>query len=79
MSKKLIGNRKCIFWPTSINDQRPKLGVHIDDIVIEGLLDTVADVTIITILASRLASSSSRYSTPRNWDPISNKTKHEVG
>ena len=43
-----MGNRKRIFWQTFINDQRPKLRVHINDTVIEELLDTGADVTIIT-------------------------------
>ena len=28
-SKIPIGNRKCIFWQTSINDQRPKIRVCI--------------------------------------------------
>ena len=32
-----------------MNDQRPKLRVHINDIMIEGLLDTGVDVTIITL------------------------------
>ena len=36
-----------MFWQISINDQRPKLKVYINDIVIEGLLDIVVDVTII--------------------------------
>ena len=31
------------------------------------------------ILASALASSRGRYSVPRNWNPISSKTKHEMG
>ena len=47
-SKTPIGNIKRIFWQTSINDQRPKLRVSINDIVIEGLLDTGADMSIIT-------------------------------
>ena len=46
-SKIPIRNRKHIFWQTSINDQRPKLRVHINGIVIVGLIDTGADVTII--------------------------------
>ena len=54
-SKILIGNRKHIFWQTSINDQRPKLRVHINGIVIIGLIDTGADVSIIT---------------PESWHPI---------
>ena len=47
-SKILIGNRKCIFWQTSINDQRLKLRVHINGIVIGGLIDIGEDVSIIT-------------------------------
>ena len=43
-----IGNKKCIVWQTSINDQRPKLRVRINGIVIVGLIDTGADVSIIT-------------------------------
>lgn len=38
-----IGN---IFWQTSVNNQIPKLRVHINNIVIEVLLDTGADITI---------------------------------
>ena len=45
--KILIGNTKCIFWQTSINDQRPRLRAHINDIVIIGLIDTGVDVSII--------------------------------
>ena len=47
-SKIPIGNRKRIFWQTSINDQRPKLRVHINGIVIVGKIDTGVDVSIIT-------------------------------
>ena len=47
-SKFSIGNRKHIFWQTSINFQRSKLRVHINNIVIEESLDTGVDVTIIT-------------------------------
>ena len=39
-SKIQIGNKKRIFWQTSINDQRPKLRVHIIGIVIIGLINT---------------------------------------
>ena len=53
-SKTSIRNRKCIFWHTSINDQRPKLRVHINDIVIEGLLDTSTNVSNIA---------------PQSWHP----------
>ncbi|XP_041911227.1 uncharacterized protein LOC121677222 [Arvicola amphibius] len=42
-SKTLVGNRKRMFWQTSINDQRPNLRVCINDIVIEGMIDTGAD------------------------------------
>ena len=47
-SKTPVGHRKCIFWQTSINDQRPKLRVYINGIFIEGLLDTSVNVSIIT-------------------------------
>lgn len=42
------GTRTCILWQTSINDQRPKLKVQKNNIIIEGLLDTGEDVTINT-------------------------------
>ena len=47
-SKNSGGQSKRIFWQTYINDQRPKLRVCINGIFIEGLLDTGADVSIIT-------------------------------
>ena len=47
-SKTSVGYRKHIFWQTSINDERPKLRVCINGILIEGLLDTGVDVSIIT-------------------------------
>ena len=43
-----LGNKKRVFWQTSINDQRPKLRVRINGIVIVGLIDTGAEVSIIT-------------------------------
>ena len=46
-SKTPIGNRKHLFWQTSINAQRPKLKVHINDIAIEGLLDIGVDVSLL--------------------------------
>ena len=45
-SKIPIGNRKCIFWHTSINDQRPNQRMCINDIVMQGLLDIGADLQI---------------------------------
>lgn len=45
---------KQIFWQTSINEQRPKLRIRINGLVLEGLVDTGADVTIIT---------------PKSWHP----------
>ena len=39
---------KQVFWQTSINEQRPKLKIWINDIVIKGLVDTGVDVTIIS-------------------------------
>ena len=47
-SKNSVEQSKRIFWQTSINDQRPKLRVCINGIFIDGLLDTGADVSIIT-------------------------------
>ena len=35
-SKTPVGNKKYVFWQTSINDQRPMQRVHINNIVIEG-------------------------------------------
>ena len=46
-SKIPIGNRKHIFWQTSINDQRSKLRVLINNIAIEGILNIGVDGTII--------------------------------
>lgn len=39
---------KRIFWQTSINEQRPKLKILFNGRMLEGLVDTGADVTIIT-------------------------------
>ena len=47
-SKIPIKKRKCTFSQTSINDQRPKLRVHINGVTIVGLIDKGADVSIIT-------------------------------
>ena len=47
-SKISKGNKKHIIWQTSINNQRTKLRVHINNIITEGLLDTDAYVSIIT-------------------------------
>ena len=47
-SKTPLGNRKHIFWQPSINDQWLMLRMHTNNIVIEGLLHTGVDVTIIT-------------------------------
>ncbi|ERE69476.1 protease-like protein [Cricetulus griseus] len=41
-------NEKHIFLQTSINDKMPQLNVRINNKVITGLVDTGADVTIIT-------------------------------
>ena len=47
-SRNLVGQRKRIFWQTSINEQRPKLRVCMNGIFIEGLLDTDEGLSIIT-------------------------------
>lgn len=47
-SKSLKGSEKRIFWQTSIEDQRPKLKILVNNIEIEGMVDTGADVTIIS-------------------------------
>ncbi|ERE73597.1 Pol polyprotein [Cricetulus griseus] len=41
-------NEKRIFWQASINDKRPQLKVKINNKVISGIVDTGADITIIT-------------------------------
>ena len=41
-SKISIKIRKCIFWQTSMNDQRLKLRMNVNGV------ETVADVSIIT-------------------------------
>ena len=53
-SNILVGHRKHIFWQTSINGQRLELRVCINGIFIEGLLDTSANISIIT---------------PESWNP----------
>ena len=47
-SRNLRGQSKRIFWQTSINEQRPQLRVCVNGKFITGLLDTGADVSIIT-------------------------------
>ncbi|EGV93613.1 hypothetical protein I79_015594 [Cricetulus griseus] len=42
------GDDKRIFWQTSLNDKRPQLKVRINNKIITGLVDTGADVIIIT-------------------------------
>ena len=42
-----IENRKHVSWQTSISDKRPKLKAQINNFIIEGLLDTCADLTIL--------------------------------
>ena len=46
--KSLKGSEKRIFWQTSIEDQRPKLKILVNNIEIEGMVDTGADVIIIS-------------------------------
>ena len=79
--KTPVESTKCIFLQTSINDQTPKLRVHINDIAIEGLPEMGTDMSIITTrnLVSTLVSLGSRYLLPRHCTPFSSKTKLEVG
>ena len=44
--KSLGETIKQVFWQTSINKQRPKLKIQTNDIVIESLVYTGANVTI---------------------------------
>jgi hypothetical protein len=37
-----------MFWQTAVNDQKPKLKWQLNDIEIEGLVDTGANKTIIS-------------------------------
>jgi hypothetical protein len=47
-SKNLKRGPKRIFWQTSIEDQRPKHRILVNNTEIEGMVDIGADVTIIT-------------------------------
>ncbi|MGE9502425.1 hypothetical protein ACQP3D_29025, partial [Escherichia coli] len=47
-SDKTGQDEKHIFWQTSIKDKRPHLRVQINDKIINGIVATGADVTIIT-------------------------------
>lgn len=38
----------CVFWKTIVNDLRPKLIIQINGIKIESLVDTEADVSIMS-------------------------------
>lgn len=37
-----------MFWQTAVNDQRPKFKLQVSGIEIEDLVDTRADITIIS-------------------------------
>lgn len=39
---------KCVFWKSVVNNQRPKLNFPVNKIEVEGLMDTGADITIIS-------------------------------
>lgn len=39
---------KCVLWQMKVNDQRPKLKLQVNGGEIEGLVDTRADLTIIS-------------------------------
>ena len=47
-SKDLKRGQKQIFWQTSIEDQRPKLRILVNNIEIEGMVNTREDFTIIS-------------------------------
>jgi hypothetical protein len=47
-SKGLKGSQKPVFWQTSIEYQRLKLRILVNNVEIEGMVDTGADVTIIS-------------------------------
>lgn len=53
-SKIPIGNKKRVFSQTSINDQKPKLREHINDIIIVCLLDTDVDVSLLKNLGLQI-------------------------
>ena len=67
---------KKLFWQFSINEQRQKLTIRINDIVIEGLIDTGVGITI---LAFKLTSSGGKCSVVRDWNFISSKRECEMG
>ena len=80
-SRNLRGQSKRIFWQTSINEQRPKLRVCNKWQIYYWLTGHRCGCKYhyTRVLASALASSGGRYSVLRNWNPISSKTKHEMG
>lgn len=65
-----------MFWQTTINDQRPKLKIQINGIEIEGLVDTGADVMIISP-KSQIGLFRDTHSASRDWNFISSKTKYK--
>ena len=69
-SKIPVGNRKCIFWQTSISDQRPKLRVHINGIVIVSLIDMGTNASLLQNLGIQIGPSRGSCSITRNWNHI---------
>ena len=70
---------KQVFWQTSINEQRPKLKIWINDSVIDGLIDTRCGCNnnLTRILEFKLASSGGKYLDFRDWHFISDKTEYK--
>jgi len=58
---------KCVFWQTTVNDQRPIFRLQMNGADIEGLADTGADVLFPKVLDSRLDTSEGLHTIYRNW------------
>ena len=53
-SNTSVEHRKCIFWQTSINDQRPKLRVYINGIKTVGWIDISVDISLLQNLGIQI-------------------------
>ena len=72
-------NTKRIFWQPSIKEQRPKLRVRVDNVYIQGLVDTGADVSIITPQSWHPRwPLQSRYSVSGYWNIIESETEFKM-